>query len=75
MGGDEFAILVADAPNGSADAVAARLLAERGSATCSFSIGVAHRERGERLAQTLERADQDLYARRRAARARPQAPA
>ena len=69
-GGDEFVLLLADGDEGRAAGLLARLSAGMNEAPCRFSLGHAVRQRGERLGDTLARADAEMYALRRAARDR-----
>ncbi|MEA2124159.1 MAG: hypothetical protein QOI80_941 [Solirubrobacteraceae bacterium] len=66
IGGDEFVLLLLDSDAGSATAVAERL-AEAAVAQVGFCFGVAACVAGaESLDELMRRADQELYARKRA---------
>ncbi len=69
-GGDEFVLLLADADEGRVLGLLAQLRAGMDHAPCRYSTGHAVRQRGEPLNDTLARADAEMYALRRAARAR-----
>lgn len=69
-GGDEFVLLLAEADEGRVHGLLARLRAGMDQAPCRYSVGHAVRQRGERLGDTLARADAEMYALRRAARER-----
>ena len=63
-GGDEFLLLLPGAGTEQVESVCARLRAEAGHAPCGFSLGSAVREARESLAETVARADADMYAAR-----------
>lgn len=69
MGGDEFAILMREADAQRISALLARLDADRAQAPCAYSLGSALRDGDEPLAETLTRADREMYARRSVIRA------
>ncbi|HEU4628892.1 MAG TPA: sensor domain-containing diguanylate cyclase [Gemmatimonadaceae bacterium] len=63
LGGDEFLIVLAGADAARTESVARRLqLAALRTAPAAFSLGWAHRERGESFERTVNRADQELLA-------------
>ncbi|QNP40566.1 sensor domain-containing diguanylate cyclase [Lysobacter solisilvae (ex Woo and Kim 2020)] len=68
MGGDEFVVLLPDATPAALEGVTERLHQHAPSAACRFSLGSALREGGESLASTLARADEAMYAAKRARR-------
>jgi GGDEF domain-containing protein len=70
LGGDEFVLLLPGADASHVDALMQRLAEDAPHAPCGFSLGVAVRDGDETLADTMARADADMYAgraRRRAA--------
>ncbi len=67
-GGDEFLILLRQATPASLAALMARLEADLALAPCRYSLGSALREHSEVLAETMVRADDRMYERRRVAR-------
>lgn len=69
-GGDEFILLLADGDEARVQSLLARLRANMDTAPCRYSLGHALRHRGEPLADTVARADAEMYALRRAARGR-----
>jgi diguanylate cyclase (GGDEF)-like protein len=69
MGGDEFLVLIDEATEPSAAALAERLRAEGpAQAPIGFTVGHAVRRPEEKLEATIRRADEALYAARAAAR-------
>ena len=64
-GGDEFLIVMRQADESSLAALLHRLRSDRDIAPCSYSLGSALRIGDESLAETLARADSDMYERRR----------
>lgn len=64
FGGDEFALVMAAAPDGAGEALA-RL---RRASTAEWSVGLVEWERGESLDRALARADAELYRAKRARR-------
>ncbi len=69
VGGDEFLIVLANATPTTLQSLLARLQTDMETAPCRFSLGSAQREGSEDLQQTIVRADAQMYARRRQARA------
>jgi diguanylate cyclase (GGDEF)-like protein/PAS domain S-box-containing protein len=61
MGGDEFLILLHDAPWPVIESVAARIDADRDSAPIGFTMGCAPSHAGEALEHILAEADKRLY--------------
>lgn len=73
-GGDEFLVLLANEAAAQAPALAQRVTDTAPlEAPCGLSIGLAVRQDGETLDQTLARADAQLYAERRRVRGLPRA--
>jgi diguanylate cyclase (GGDEF)-like protein len=68
VGGDEFLILLPDANATNLSALVARLEADKGSAPCRYSLGSTLRMGAEALAESMVRADTQMYELRRAAR-------
>ncbi len=68
IGGDEFAAVMEVGHSGEALAVAERLVAAARRVGRTISVGVALREPGETAENTLRRADEALYAVKRAGR-------
>lgn len=64
-GGDEFLIVMRQADESSLAALLHRLRSDRSIAPCAYSLGSALRTGNETLAETLARADSDMYERRR----------
>ncbi len=67
-GGDEFLLLLADADEAVVDAMTRRLRDDRSLAPCAFSLGHALRVGAESLAETIIRADTQMYQARHWAR-------
>ena len=67
-GGDEFLILIGDASDEVLEATASRLREDRSIAPCAYSIGQAMRRDDEPLAETIIRADTQMYQARHWAR-------
>jgi diguanylate cyclase len=79
FGGEEFLLLLPDTPLASAEFTVSRLLrtlersplhTRNGEVTMTFSAGLAQWQPGESAEQVIERADQAMYAAKRAGRAR-----
>ena len=68
VGGDEFLILMPVANGGSLAALVTRLEANKDAAPCRYSLGSALREGTESLAESMLRADAQMYEHRRIAR-------
>jgi diguanylate cyclase (GGDEF)-like protein/PAS domain S-box-containing protein len=65
MGGDEFGLIVRADSEGEAELVSKRLLdAAALDSPAAFSMGLAFRRPGEKLQETLDRADRTMYAAR-----------
>jgi diguanylate cyclase (GGDEF)-like protein/PAS domain S-box-containing protein len=67
-GGDEFVVLLAQTSEPALAALIERLQQDATRAPCAFSLGWALRTDAETLADTLARADREMYARRSRAR-------
>jgi diguanylate cyclase (GGDEF)-like protein/PAS domain S-box-containing protein len=67
-GGDEFVLLLPDATREQIRSLIARLRQDMPAAPCRYSIGHGFREHGERLGDTLARADAEMYELRRESR-------
>jgi len=67
-GGDEFLVLLAQTSEAALTTLIERLQLDAPHAPCAFSLGWALREGGEVLADTLARADREMYQRRSRAR-------
>jgi diguanylate cyclase (GGDEF)-like protein/PAS domain S-box-containing protein len=64
-GGDEFLLLLGETTEAGLQALIERLRQDATQAPCAFSLGWARRDGVETLADTLARADRDMYERRR----------